>query len=304
PPPPPRPWDAFFRVARGEYFKPMCADDLMRCNCLEILLTFLDSNQNVAGVFGNMEFINEEGFYKGQNWFDFKNINSSMNLLALFIDGVSTLPYPAALIRMEEMRKNKYDKVIFGMIDMCVWIQILARGLQLKLLRYNVIDYRIHPGQISSSSKYKEIYRRSNFEAIFFYEYFFKLNLENLKKILPYDPFVLDTNEEKFKDFVLAHNFMQSTIKQKMLAGIFKIKEILNDDKLRVDIERKYNYGIKEFREFYSNADIYDFSYKSLQEIKTSELITALRRQLRSKIKSIFKRRSKGNSVTYESSII
>lgn len=276
----------FFGVATGDYFKSMCADDIMKPDCLETLLNFLENNKDFGGVFGNMDFINEAGGSLNQNWYGYKGVDLNINLLRAMIEGQSILPYPAALIRMEEMKKIESNKVMYGMVDMSLWAQILCKDVKIKMLRQSVCDYRIHPEQMSSSSKMQRILRMSNFECIIYTNYFFGMSLTTLKKNLPDITFAKETKDEQFKDFILAYYFINRPTKQNILAGMLKMQKILQDENLRLAIEDKFGYMVKDLRNFYSSIDL--FSSADLSAYKASKLRKELKRRFKAKIKSIF----------------
>lgn len=285
----------FLDVATGDYFKSMCADDIMKPDCLETLLDFLNKNKSFGAVFGNMDFINEEGDSLNQNWYGYKKVDLNINLLKAMIEGQSILPYPAALVRMEEMRKIEANKTMYGMIDMSLWAQILCNDVKIKMLRQSVCDYRIHPEQMSSSSKMQKILRMSNFESIIYSNYFFEMSLSTLKKNLPDITFAKEATQERFKDFILAHYFINRPAKQNVLAGMLKMQQILQDEDLRLAIEEKFGYMVKDLRDFYSSIDL--FSTSDLSAFKSSKLRKELKRRFKRKLKSIFGLKNKNKEL-------
>lgn len=278
--------NTFLDTATGDYFKSMCADDIMKIDCLETLFKFLTSNKEFGGVFGNMDFIDEIGNYTNEDWFQYKNVDLNINLLKALIEGQPILPYTSAMIKMEEIRKLHANKVMYGMIDMSLWAQLLCNGVKIKLLRKSVCNYRIHPNQMSSSSKEQKIIRMSNFEVIVYCNYFFSMSLATLKETLPDSTFITETDDEKFKNFILAYYLMNRPANQTKIAGLLKMQEILQDENLRLEIEEKFGYMIKDLRNYYSSIDLLTVCH--ISNFKSSKLRKELKKRFKRKIKSIF----------------
>jgi len=276
--------DAFLRVATGKYFKSMCADDILKPNCLNFLSHYLDEDPSCAAVFGNMEFIDKFGQETGEEWYSHKNFDVDSSALEQYFRGNSVLPYPGAMVRMVNLRKIKIDIVISAMFDMSLWVQFLVKDWETKCLDNVVCQYRIHEGQESSSAKSKKLARLVSYESPFFYQYFLDLSLKDIKKLLPSDIFARIADESD-KDFVIAHHFSYNGDFGLRFFAINYIHRILEDEQRRKRIKNKFGYEILDLRNNYSNFS----PYFDLSTIKTSKLIKELRRRF----KSLFKRSKK-----------
>lgn len=270
---------AFLEKASGDYFKSHCADDVMKPNCVKTLVDFLEK-EKADFVFGNMEFINSAGELTGQNWFDYKKVDLSCDFLAKFLKGTSLLPYPAALVQMKALRSILINYTMYGMFDMTIWTQLLTAGLALKCTATSVTQYRIHENQISSSSQRLKMARMTAFEMGLFCEFFYRIRLDLLKKILKDDVFVQKADKIT-KEFVIAHHFSGSGSIQRKLHGLQRISSILQNDNLRELIQRDFGYTIADLRKSYNSANL--FGGVELSEVKTSKLIKELKRRLKAK---------------------
>lgn len=274
--------NAFLKVAKGKYFKSMCADDLMYPYCLELLSGYLDENPTCVAVFGDMEYIDEKGKEIGKKWYEDKGFNVNGSILEQYFNGNSVLPYPAGMARMKDLRSLKIDTVIFGMFDMSIWVQFLVKGKIIKCLSHSVCQYRIHEAQESSSTKIKKLIRISNYESQIFYHSFLKLPLESIRILLPNNKFVRIA-EEIDKDFVITHHFSELGSFGSRFFAINYLHKLMQNDTKRKRIRDKFGYEIIDLRDNYSNLILNE----DLSLIKTSKIL----KELRKRIKSIFSKK-------------
>ena len=57
-------------IAKGKYFKPLCADDILREDGLRILVDYMENNPQIDFAFGNVEYIDVEGNDLNDNYFN------------------------------------------------------------------------------------------------------------------------------------------------------------------------------------------------------------------------------------------
>lgn len=284
----------FLEVATGEYFKTFCADDVMTRDCLKILISFANGYDL---VFGNMNFCDENSKFLFKNWWEEKKVPLYAGEcgylpqevgLREFFEGKSILPYPAALGDMKILRSIEINPVMHTMFDMTLWVQALIEGYKVKLIAEPVCNYRIHSEQASSSANFEKIIKSSNFENVLYCDYFSKITSVGLIKILLEKKSVfaeyLRDNEVDLIPFVIAHYYSNQNYNPHKLYGLQKITEIFKDEVLRQRIENRFGYSIKDLRAAYGEANLFN----DLGFVKTSKLISVVRKRLKNKIKSLF----------------
>ena len=111
--------------AKGEYIIDLAADDLLLPNCIETQInTFQKSEyKNVAIVYGNFNFINEDGSFKSI-YFDETEHPVSGNGYEMVIGRTVKLGSIAAIYKAEILRKlGGYDESL-AYEDLDIWIRI------------------------------------------------------------------------------------------------------------------------------------------------------------------------------------
>ena len=270
----------FLEIARGKYAKLFCADDIMRPQCIEILVDYLEKNSDWDIVSADVEYVDAEKKSLGTKWslqrptFSFEN-DSNKSLKFLFA-GISFVSYPASLIRIESLKQADIDKSFVMMMDMGIWADLLIKGKKLVFVKDVVVDYRIHNLQASSSANAPVVYRRSFFESLKFCEYFYKIrDFETLKFLCPDSPFIdkMDENDVDMFEFVIAHHYLTCGNETYKINGYLHMHDILQDDVLRYKTEKRFGFGIKEFRAIYSTPLPFVAAPKSLGLFKLLYLL-------------------------------
>lgn len=249
----------FLETAGGEYVKLFCADDIMRPECLETLVGYMRGNPDTDIVFADMDYVDGEKKSLGTKWSqqrpNFSFDNDSRQSLKLLFHGVGFIPYPSLLIRAESLRQANVDKSFVMLIDMGIWADLLIKGKKLAFIKDVVADYRIHKLQTASSANREVVYRRSFFESLKFCEIFYKIrDFETLKFLCSDSPFVdgMDEGDADLFEFVIAHHYLTCGNETYKINGYLHMHDIMQDDALRDKTEKRFGFGIREFRDIYS----------------------------------------------------
>ena len=166
----------FLKVARGEYVKFFCADDIMRPECLAKLVDHMDSHPGLSFAFGDLEYINVSGKDLGAHWFEdrpkFSVDLTETDCLRLFAAGHSFLPWVGSIVRRSALSEIELDATMVMMFDMSVWAQLLLGGHRLGFVESVLASYRVHDGQVSALAHRNEAICLSVCERQVFFRYF------------------------------------------------------------------------------------------------------------------------------------
>ena len=166
----------FLKVARGEYVKFFCADDIMHPECLATLVGYMDSHGEMSFAFGDLEYVDVAGKALGAHWFEDRpkfSVNlTEVDCLRLFADGWSFLPWIGSIVRRSALSEIELDATMVMMFDMSVWTQLLLKGFRLGFVESIVALYRVHDGQVSARGRRREAGVLSHCERQVFFRYF------------------------------------------------------------------------------------------------------------------------------------
>ena len=150
----------FLRVARGEYVKFFCADDVMRPECLATLVGYMESHGEKTFAFGDLQYVDARGADVGAHWFaarpKFSVALTEVDCLRLLAVGHSFLPWIGSIVRRSALSEIELDATMVMMFDMSVWVQLLLKGCRLGFIESVVASYRVHDGQVSSLGRQAE----------------------------------------------------------------------------------------------------------------------------------------------------
>ncbi|MCL2335249.1 MAG: glycosyltransferase family 2 protein [Endomicrobia bacterium] len=260
-------------TAKGKYIKPFCADDIMLPDAVENLVTYMEANPEKDFVFGNMRYVDKNRKDLKTTWFRYRscfNLNNDENkTLLLHFNGTGHLPYPGSIIKLDALKNIKIDKISILFFDMTLWPQLLINGSKIGFLDKEVAMYRVHEGQASSSSEHQETISMNiaSFESIKYCDFFYNItNVETVKYLCSGERFtnLLTEADQEFIPFVIAYHYINSDKIPYILSGRLKIFDMLSDDITREKIEKKFGYGIKDFREHYKNMPLIQISKKNV----------------------------------------
>lgn len=251
-------------LAHGDYIRLFGADDVMEKNCIEqLMLSLRDQRGDI--IFSDMSYIDGEGTVQPGLWSttrkNFSFENSSYDLLDLYIDGVSTLPFPSVLLRKSVFDDLHIDDSLVYMLDMSLWVQALLRNYKFCYLQASTVRYRIHDGQTSSMKKFNEISRSCMFEALTFFEsflcnpprWFISYIITKVNIVVSLDK---TENSQAVNCFFVSLYGMMCGSQAIKYAAYVHLKKIIDDSATLDEINAIYPFSIKDFREIYrSNGE-------------------------------------------------
>ena len=276
----------FLKAASGKFAKLFCADDLMRPDCLEKLVGYMQKHPETDVAFGDMEYVDAHGDSLGTRWslrrphFEFgKPPEDSLHLL---FENISFLPYPCSIAKTDVLRKTSIDKSMIMLLDVSLWANLIIDGAKIDLIPELVVNYRIHGKQTSAVKNESLSARRYYFEALKYYDIFYRIrSVKLIKAICPESPFAKKINSEEKRpeifEFIIAYHCLKSLNKACVANGYAHMHDLMQDDNSRKSISDAFNFGIREFREIYSNSDLFP---KSPKQVGFWELLYLLLRRL------------------------
>jgi len=254
----------------GKYVKLFTSDDEMEADCLEKMLACLENNPDKDIVVCDTSFINENGKkISDKTWFILKKQNGlsfesdELNILEMFLYGLSPLPYPSIFLKKEHLLNIELDKTFVLKFDTHLLTSLIVQGKKIAVIKDCLIKYRVHKEQ-QSIDLLRLLYGVGNdrenthgktayFEQLAETKIFFEIkDIEIAKRIAPGEySQKLQKGDECFIPFVISQFLLSKT--ERDIAGYLKMHELMQDDSMREKISRKFNYDIKDFRRDYSN---------------------------------------------------
>ncbi len=261
-------FESFLNVARGEYLKLFCADDLLHDNFLEEAMIFFKKNPDKSIFFTDMNFIDSDGKNEGHSWFQYRgfNINDAdeYDVLRNYFHGNSILPLPASIFKRSLADKIEIDYTLVMEFDVLLWMRLMAAGGKIGFSDYCFVDYRVHQNQTSSSGHKNKAYVQSAFEQeIILDEFMGIMDLKLLESIV-LNAIVFDVNKiVKLKNKDVLAKFLYARFLLKNVnnfpyqrCGYKYIHSLFQDENARNILLNEYNYSIKDFRHDYSSLDL------------------------------------------------
>lgn len=240
-------------IARGKYFKPFCADDVMHPNCLGDLVFYMERHPEKGFAFGNVEYIDADGKPLGKDFFTCrtKDTRSEIECLRRFAKYESFLPYIGSIFRTELVPVQDVDTVCIMIFDVSLWLRFLVEGRKIGFLEKIVAGYRIHGGQVSALANQKRAAHLSWFEEEITYNLFCELsNLDVAKQVFAGATYVDQMTDISDLRFVLSVRMMQQC-NYALHQSYSYLRGLLNNDESRDYLERKYGFTIRTMRELY-----------------------------------------------------
>ena len=187
--------EEFLKVARGEYVKFFCADDIMRSNCLATLVGYMESHEGLSFAFGDLEYVDILGKDLGAHWFAARpkfSVNlTEVDCLRLLVDGFSFLPWVGSIVRRTALSGIELDATMVMMFDMSIWAQLLLKGCRLGFIGTIVASYRVHDGQVSALKHLGEAISLASRERQVFFRYFQNCrDVALIRSVFPDDDFI------------------------------------------------------------------------------------------------------------------
>lgn len=249
------------KIAKGEYIKPFCADDILNKTGLVDLVDYMATHPNKDFAFGNVEYIDEANKDLNANFFEtrksFSIKNDEADCIRLYTKGISFLPWIGSIIKRDILYKIPINKTFVMNFDMYIWSALLCTGYKIGFLDKIIANYRIHKKQISSIENEDTATCYASFELKSFVKVFFLINsIELAKKVWKDCKFNEKLIDKQDLDFYIAYNLFINN--ECCGSGTPMLDQLLNNDKKRTRIEQVFGYDIGDFR-----ADMQSFRIAS-----------------------------------------
>ena len=243
--------EEFLKVARGEYVKFFCADDIMGPDCLATLVGYMDSHGEVSFAFGDLEYVDVLGKDLAEHWFAARpkfSVNlTEADCLRLFADGWSFLPWIGSIIRRVALSDVELDATMVMMFDMSIWTQLLLKGCRLGFIGTIVASYRVHDGQVSALKHLGEAIAMASRERQIFFRYFQNCReVALIKSVFPDDDFIhrIQTAE----DIPLAVALRYIVMDKYAMAAYQCVHDYLQDPVKRAEAQVRMGLTVAGFR--------------------------------------------------------
>lgn len=270
----------FLSIAQGKYTKLFCADDVMYPNCLETLLNYLETNPDISAVFSDLDLIDEKSESKNQTYWEMIEsqtkscperfskkaiiaMNDAQKLRELFYEH-NPFPYPSNMIVTSTLRTINVDNVILANFDYILWVQFLISGYKTMFVPESLVQYRMHAKQQSGAHASKDVYNRIRFERLFWAPYFTEAKCFKLIKEALHDSKEIKMLDEKDKDlypFAIYNVIYDSHhLKTSKISAMMGIYHMMQNDELRLKIQRKFGFNVGDLRKMMSQTIFLDES--------------------------------------------
>lgn len=246
-------FEKMLQKATGKYIKPLCADDVLRKDGIEILVNYMENNPNIDFAFGDIEYIDKNSEDLNDSWFKarphFSIHNDEIKLIELFYRGYSTLPYVGSIVKRECLNKIKLNKTYIMMFDMSVWFKLLCKGYKVGYVNKIVVNYRIHDSQMSGTKQKRLPYHRSWFETASFWEIIFEIeNVEFAKKLFPNNKYRNKLKNKKDIPFYIATSLFYVREPYPFIV----LDKMIHDEQYAKHLYETFGFGPKELRDLYA----------------------------------------------------
>lgn len=133
--------------SRGKYFAAIASDDLLFSNKTSSLLTHIDQEEDIAGVFGGCVFIDQVGSSMGKL--------SPLAACYKFVDVISNkhiILAPSQLLRLKLVKEVGCYPVGLYIEDWYMWLALTKNEYKLKVIPDILVQYRQHEFNISKNA--------------------------------------------------------------------------------------------------------------------------------------------------------
>jgi len=251
-------FQAMLDAARGKYIKTLCADDMLRPKCLEIMVDYMEKHPKVDFAFGNLEYIDDKGRLLHDNWFNqrpgFDINDKEPELIRKYSNFKSVLPYIGNISKREIFDNIEINKTLVMTFDMSLWLQLMCRGYHVAFIDEKIANYRIHSGQMSAVDKLAMAGYISWFENGILLLYLMNINDVKLARaVFPNNIYAKKLKNVRDIPFFVCVELFN---KWKPVFDL-PLNEMLNNDKTRARLMKNFGFGVKELRELRKS----DFHY-------------------------------------------
>ncbi|MDW2996080.1 MAG: glycosyltransferase family 2 protein [Alphaproteobacteria bacterium] len=250
-------------VARGEYVKFCCADDILHSDCLSKLVEYLDMNPDCDAVCSSMNFIDVNG-KRLPNKMGFPN--TGCNQLKTIFNGQDHICFPTVMMRTHALTNAPINNTFIMKLDTSLWTELLCRGGRFDRVDDALVDYRLHHNQTTRQQSDSLF-----LECVAFADIFYTITdvniVQDLCPDIEYSHSLTDA-DSKYCSFILALHNLQGKNLSFAIAGYLHIDKLLNDDTMRIDLEERFGFTIADFRRLYKKLPALD----NFLEVETKKM--------------------------------
>lgn len=244
--------EEFLRVARGEYVKFFCADDIMKPGCLATLVGYMQSHDELSFAFGDLEYVDVAGKGLGARWSaarpKFSVGLTEVECLRMLAAGHSFLPWAGSVVRRTALSDIELDATTVMMFDMSVWTQLLLKGRRLGFVGSVVASYRVHDEQVSALARRLEVIALSSYERQVFFRCFQNCqDVDLVKKIFVEDGFIRRIRTERDIPLAVALRYVAADCEAKWAYQY--VHDLLQDPVKRSEAASRMGLTVAAFRD-------------------------------------------------------
>lgn len=270
---------------KGEFFKTMCADDILHPDCLKNMLDYASSHPDKDLIFGNLEYVDVHKKSLNKDWFSdfsFRGFSPQINeieLMKIFSCGDNVLPFVGAFVKTKKFSQIDMDNSLTIRADMWLWLSLLIRGAKVGFCNKIIGNYRRNDQQESFFDSEIVAYRHEMEKQIFLSLFLEMSDVETVKAVFPGSPYKDKLSENRDIPFFVAEHFMRQGNFQFAYLTLFKM---IQNDEIREHLEHVFGFGILELRKLYAfnkqklswKKRLYVKSPKKLNEVELLYLLT------------------------------
>ena len=139
----------------GKYVKLFCADDVMKEDCLEKFVQYLENNPLTDIVFSDVEYFSKDKklLFRVVNGVSLDRCGiglSELDLLKCFLYFHSYLPYSSSLIKRDKICDAYIDTTSVMLFDITLWCSLLINGCKIGYINAKTVLYRVSENQMMS----------------------------------------------------------------------------------------------------------------------------------------------------------
>ena len=249
----------FLKVARGEYVKFFCADDVMLPDGLATLVGYMESHPDIGFAFGDVRYVDDKACPLGTSWFPDRGRRreavSEIACLRLLAEPCSFLPWSGGIVRRLAMDGVELDVTAIMTFDISLWSSLLMRGERIGFVDDAVADYRIHPGQVSAIGNRTGLRQCVAYEFQSYFSAFMGCGPELAKAVFQDDPCVQMAMTDEESRLAVAWHYLKQRPSNSYWAYLH-IRACLQNPVSRLWAEERLGITVARFRSLVKGNDV------------------------------------------------
>jgi glycosyltransferase involved in cell wall biosynthesis len=249
--------------ARGRYIAIINSDDAWLPGKLSEQVEILDKHPNVGATFGRVQFVDRDGQTIAKEalsfgrTFDKKNRSRGEWLRHFFSHG-NCLCHPTVLIRRELYNTvGLYDNRLRQLPDFDMWVRLIKRT-DIFISQSNMINFRILPGENTSSDIYNNRVRTLNEHFFIALDFFSGVSADLLRQgfgdMMKHPELASEAHVAIEKAFLFLRPVLSLTHVYQIIAMI-KFRALLMDSTSRDILNKDYDFNDRSLHHLAVEAD-------------------------------------------------